>query len=412
MVQPAGEPGLIQGRDIQHMSAPKGFSVQPIIKAIRGCLPPRETLIGLHEPVFAGREWEYVRGCLDAGWVSSVGKYVDKFERMLEEYTGARRAVAVVNGTAALHICLKLAGVGAGDEVILPALTFVATANAVTYTGAVPHLVDIEARTLGLDPLKLEKYLGSITRVQGGQCTNRHTGRRIKAVVPVHTFGHPVDLDPLLEVCRGYRLELVEDAAESLGSFYKGRHTGTLGKLSALSFNGNKIITTGGGGAILTGDPGLGESAKHLTTTAKLPHPWAFNHDQVGYNYRLPNLNAALGCAQLEQLPRFLRQKRELAESYRRALAHVPGVKFFTEPGFARSNYWLNTIILAEEYAPQRDTLLEETNKAGIMTRPPWTLMHRLPMFQGCPRSGLEVAQAIETRAVNIPSSPGLATRS
>lgn len=378
---------------------------EDVLTALKTCLPAGWNFIGLHEPQFWGNEWGYVKECLDTGWVSSVGKFVDRFEAELAEYTGARRAVAVVNGTAALHISLKLVGVTAGDEVLMPALTFVATANAVAYCNALPHLIDSEERTLGLDPIKLASYLGEVAEVRPDGSYNRETGRRIKAVVAMHAFGHPVDLDPLVEVCRQFKLELVEDAAESLGSYYKGSHTGTRGRVSVLSFNGNKIVTTGGGGAILTNDEELGRLAKHLTTTAKVPHRWEFFHDQVGYNYRLPNLNAALGCAQLEELPGFLARKRALAERYRDAFVGVAGVRFFTEPEFARSNYWLNVILLDEELADERDTLLALTNDSGIMTRPAWILMHRLPMFAQCPRMDLPVAESLARRLINIPSS-------
>lgn len=383
----------------------KPFNMMKIIEGIRSTIPFEKGFIALHEPQFFGNEWVYVKECLDTGWVSSVGKFVDRLEQQLAEFTGVSRAVAVVNGTAALHICLKLVDVIPGDEVLVPALTFIATVNAVTYCGAVPHFVDSEERTLGLDPEKLAIYLAEITDVRPEGCFNLKTGRRIKAVVPMHTFGHPMDLDPLLELCRRFRLELVEDAAESLGSCYKGRHTGNLGKVSALSFNGNKVITTGGGGAILTNDESLGKLAKHFTTTAKTPHKWAFNHDMIGYNYRLPNINAALGCAQMEQLPEFVRKKRVLADRYRQAFAGVEGVKFFTEPDFARSNYWLNVLLLNKEFSGERDTFLELSNSLGIMTRPAWTLMHKLPMYRGCPRMDLSVAQSLESRIVNIPSS-------
>lgn len=376
-----------------------------ILRVLQSVLPFDLGPFGLHEPRFANNEWHYVKECLDSGWVSSAGRYVDEFERRIAEYTGVRNAIAVVNGTAALHICLKLVGVRDNDEVIIPTLTFVATANAVMYCNAVPHFVDSEERTLGLDPFKLGNYLKEIAELRTEGCFNKLTGRRIKAVVPMHTYGHPVDLDSLVEVCERFNLELVEDAAESLGSFYKGRHTGNWGRLSALSFNGNKVITTGGGGAILTNDEELGKLAKHLTTTAKIPHRWEFNHDLVGYNYRLPNLNAALGSAQMEALPAFLASKRVLAQRYCKAFAEVTGVKFFREPDFACSNYWLNVILLDEAFAGERDNLLAIANESGIMTRPAWTLMHRLPMFEECPRMDLSVAESLQKRLVNIPSS-------
>ncbi len=381
------------------------FDSQRIVKALNTVLADVKRPIALHEPCFSGNEWAYVKDCLDTGWVSSVGKYVDKFEAMLTEFTGVKRAVAVVNGTAALHICLKLVGIEQGDEVLMPALTFVATANSVTYCGATPHFVDSEERTLGLDPKKLSDYLHDISEIRGDECFNKKTGHRIRALMSMHTFGHPVDLDPLVELCNQYKLELVEDAAESLGSFYKGRHTGNWGKISAISFNGNKTITTGGGGAILTNDEELGYLVKHLTTTARVPHKWSIMHDHVGYNYRLPNINAALGCAQLEQLPGFLKRKRDLAERYKKGFEGIDGVRFFSEPDFAKSNYWLNVLLLDEEFSDKRDDLLEITNHFRIMTRPAWTLMHKLPMFQNCPRMELNMAETLEKRILNLPSS-------
>ncbi|ARU60419.1 aminotransferase DegT [Tumebacillus avium] len=379
-----------------------------LIEKLRSVLPEDRSFIALHEPNFQGHEWDYVKECLDTGWVSSVGKYVDLFEVRLAEFTGVSHAVAVVNGTAALHISLLLLGVEAGDEVLMPTLTFIATANAVSYCGAIPHFVDSEERALGLDPHKLDAYLAEIADVRADGCYNKQTGRRIKAVVPMHTFGHPVDLDPLVDLCERYKLELVEDAAESLGSYYKGKHTGGFGRIAALSFNGNKVITTGGGGAILTNDPELAKRAKHLTTTAKVPHKWEYHHDAIGYNYRLPNLNAALGCAQLEQLPGFLQQKRALAKRYQEALQDLPGLTFFTEPDFATSNYWLNAVVLDEAQAAMRDEILAVTNEVGIMTRPFWTGMHKLPMFAHCPKMDLRTAESLERRTFNIPSSSNL----
>jgi perosamine synthetase len=376
-----------------------------VLSTLRAVLPKNADSVALHEPGFSGNEWAYVKECLDTGWVSSVGKFVDRFETQLAEYTGAKRAVAVANGTAALHASLLLVGVQPGDEVIVPALTFVATANAVAYCGATPHFADSEFKTLGLDPGKLQAYLQKIGDVRSDGCYNKQTGRRIKAVVPMHTFGHPVDLDSLIEVSIRYCLELIEDAAESLGSFYKGRHTGNRGRVSALSFNGNKIITTGGGGAIITNDEELGLRAKHMTTTARVPHAWELSHDMVGYNYRLPNINAALGCAQLEQLPSFLKKKRALAERYQAAFSNVKGVTFFTEPGHGTSNYWLNALLLDEQESGRRDAVLELTNRNGIQTRPAWTLMHRLPMFTSCPRMDLSIAEDLAKRLINIPSS-------
>lgn len=381
------------------------FDPHAVVKAIKSVLPPGQSPVALHEPRFAGNEWSYVKECLDTGWVSSVGKFVDRFEQQLAEYTGAKRVVAVVNGTAALHTCLVLAGVRPGDEVLVPALTFVATANAVAYCGAIPHFVDSEPGTLGMDPKKLDAYLHKIAAARPDGCFNPLTGRPIRAVVPMHTFGHPADLDALADVCRHYRIIMVEDAAESLGSFYKKRHTGNWGAVSCLSFNGNKTITTGGGGAILTNDEEIGKRAKHLTTTARVAHPWEMSHDMTGYNYRMPNINAALGCAQLEQLPGFVKRKRTLAKLYQKAFKTVDGVTFFAEPKDCTSNYWLNALLLQPQHAGQRDSLLEHLNKNGIHARPAWTLMHRLPMYKDCPAMDLSEAEDLASRIVNIPSS-------
>jgi perosamine synthetase len=364
--------------------------------------------VALHEPRFLGNEWGYLKECLDSTFVSSVGKFVDRFEADLASFTGAKRAVAVVNGTAALHVALRLAGVEAGDEVLLPALTFIATANAVAYCQATPHFVDSEEHSLGMDARALRDYLSSTTEMRGGYCINRSTGRAIRAMVPMHTFGHPVEIEALIAVAHDFHLRLIEDAAESLGSTVGGRHTGTFGLMGTLSFNGNKTITTGGGGAILTNDLELGARAKHLTTTAKLPHRWNFLHDEVGYNYRLPNLNAALGCAQLEQLPGFLDDKRRLFDHYRLAFSAVTGVRLVAEPEGCRSNYWLQTLLFDESLADQRDAVLTATNDAGLMTRPVWTLMHRLPMYSNAPKAPLPVAESLERRLINIPSSSGL----
>ena len=364
--------------------------------------------VGLHEPRFHGNEWTYLKECLDSTFVSSVGKFVDRFENDLAAFTGAKRAVAVVNGTAALHVSLLLTGVEAGDEVLMPALTFIATANAVAYCQATPHFVDSEERSLGMDAHALRDYLLATTEMRGGHCINRRTGRVIRAMVPMHTFGHPVDIDALLSVAHDFHLQLIEDAAESLGSTVGGRHTGTFGLMGTLSFNGNKTITTGGGGAILTNDFELAARAKHLTTTAKVPHRWNFMHDEVGYNYRLPNLNAALGCAQLEQLPGFLLEKRRLFDVYQSSFADMPGVRLMAEPAGCHSNYWLQALLLDESLADQRDAVLAATNDAGLMTRPVWALMHRMQMYSNAPKAPLPVAESIERRLINIPSSSGL----
>lgn len=359
----------------------------------------------LHEPTFAGNEWNYLKECLDLTFVSSVGKFVDRFEHDLAQYTGANYAVATVNGTAALHIALKLAGVVRDDEVLIPALTFVATANAVTYCNALPHFVDSEESTLGINVAKLRSYLLNHTKIVDGLCVNILSGRIIRAVVPMHTFGHPVDIDGLIDLASEFNLVMVEDAAESLGSTYKGKHTGTFGKMGVLSFNGNKIITTGGGGAILTNDSELARRAKHLTTTAKLSHAWEYRHDEVGYNYRMPNINAALGCAQLEQLPQLLESKRDLFVRYQRAFHKVDGVQLMSEPKECSSNYWLQTIILSADNSTYRDVVLEATNNAGFMTRPTWVLMNELTQFSAMSSMNLSGAQSLSERVINIPSS-------
>lgn len=381
--------------------------VNDILSAIRSVVKSESVV--LHEPSFQGNEWLYVKECLDTTFVSSVGKFVDRFEKDLAEYTGAKYAVAVTNGTAAMHVALLLAGVKQGDEVLVPALTFVATANAVSYCGALSHFVDSEERTLGIDPYALRAYLSDITELRNGVCVNCESERVVRALVPVHVFGHPADLDGLLAVAHDFHLALVEDAAESLGSCYHGKHTGTFGLLGTLSFNGNKTITTGGGGAILTDNAELARHAKHLTTTAKVPHRWEYVHDEIGYNYRLPNINSAFGCAQLEQLPGFLKSKRRLYGCYREAFADLPQVHLMAEPEGCHSNYWLQTLILDEAVVEQRDAILAATNNAGLMTRPSWTLMHKLKPFRHCPRMELPVAESLERRLINLPSSAFLA---
>lgn len=383
--------------------------VAEIVAATRAVIGPRSEFVPLHEPEFRGREREYVADCVDTGWVSSVGSYVDRIEADLVRITGARRAIATANGTAALHICLLLAGVEPGDEVLIPTLTFVATANAVAYCSATPHFVDSEATSLGVDAAKLDAHLRDVAEVQGGICRNRTTGAPIRALVVMHAFGHPADLDALDEVARRWNVALVEDAAESLGSSYHGVHTGNRGLVSALSFNGNKLVTTGGGGAILTNDDALGARAKHLTTTARTAHRWNFVHDETGYNYRMPNLNAALGCAQLERLDDMLVRKRVLAGRYAEAFADMASASFLAEPADTRSNYWLNAIVLSPWAAGARDALLDTLNADGLMARPVWTLMHRLPMYADAPRGDLSVAEDLEARIINLPSSPKLA---
>jgi aminotransferase in exopolysaccharide biosynthesis len=358
--------------------------------------------IPLHAPVFGGRERELVLDTINSTFVSSVGAYVDRFERDTAVFCGSPRAVAVVNGTAALHIALVLAGVKRDDLVITQSLTFVATCNAITYCGAQPLFIDVDRCTMGLSPAALDAWLQDNALIDDAAECRTHDGlRRIRACVPMHTFGHPVDLDALVAVCDRWNLVLIEDAAESMGSYYKTRHTGTFGDIGVLSFNGNKIMTTGGGGMLLV-DEDLGKRAKHLTTTAKVPHPYEFFHDEIGYNYRLPNLNAALGCAQLEQLPAFIKSKRLLAERY---IAFCSGsdLQPIIEPLHSRSNYWLNGVICETEAL--RDTLLKVTNHAGVMTRPIWTLMHRLPPYATAPHGPLSNAEWLAARVVNLPSS-------
>lgn len=388
------------------MTLPSSDVASRIAAAVRAAVGPGQ--VALHEPTFRGNEWAYLKDCLDSTFVSSVGQYVNRFEQTLADYTGAKHAVAVVNGTAALHVALRLAGVGRDDEVLVPALTFVATTAAVTYLGAVPHFVESEMRTLGVDPRALRAHLRETTDLRGGVCVNRQTGRAIKALVPMHTFGHPVDIDGVMSVCRDFHLQLIEDAAESLGSTIGGRHTGTFGLMGTLSFNGNKTVTTGGGGAIITNDTELAKRAKHLTTTAKVPHAWEFVHDEVGYNYRLPNLNAALGCAQMEQLDGFVEAKRRMFARYRDALADIHEVRLVEEPEGCRSNYWLQAIVLDEASSVVRDGVLAATNEKALMTRPIWTLMHRMAPYRAFPRMEMPVAESIEKRLINLPSSAHL----
>lgn len=361
-------------------------------------------VIPLHAPTFAGNERKYLEECIDTTFVSSVGAFVDRFEQMIAEYTGAAGAVVTVNGTAALHMALMLAGVGSGDLVITQALTFIATCNAIAYTGADPVFVDVDHDTMGLSPDALEQWLADNTvRNAEGECIHTATRRRLRACVVMHTFGHPARVERLLEICRAYGIELVEDAAESIGSLRAGRHTGTFAPIGALSFNGNKTITTGGGGMLLFSDAEMARRAKHLTTQAKVPHRWEFVHDSVGYNYRMPNINAALGCAQLEQLPDFLRSKRATASAYAGFFADGhDGIRFMPEPAGTRSNYWLCAVELPDRAA--RDAFLTATNDAGVMTRPIWELMNRLPMWKDAISDELTVTRRLADTIVNIPS--------
>ncbi len=373
-----------------------------IVKFIRQ-IYGTEDFIPLHAPVFRGNEKKYLNECIDTTFVSSVGKFVDRFEEEVTSYTGAKRAVVCVNGTNALHMALMLVGVERDDEVLTQPLTFIATCNAISYIGAHPVFIDVDKDTMGLSPSAMENWLTENAEIKDKTCYNKKTGRRIKACVPMHTFGHPIHLNELMEVCTKWQIELVEDAAESLGSFYHGKHTGTFGKVGVLSFNGNKTITTGGGGMLLFQDEELGKRAKHLTTQAKIPHRWEFVHDEIGYNFRMPNINAALGCAQMEQLDEILKNKRETAEKYREFFKNLPEIEFFSEPENCQSNYWLNAIILKDK--EQQQKFLHYTNEIGVMTRPIWELMNNLPMFSHCQTDSLENSKWFADRVVNLPSS-------
>ena len=384
------------------------MNIQSIVEHIQSVIGVRENFTPLHIPIFDEREVELLRECVESNFVSSVGAFCDRFEAALSEYTGAKRAVLCVNGTSALHLALRVAGVEEGDEVLIPSLSFVATGNAVRYAGAVPHFVDCEAQHFGVDPEKLRTHLHAISEQKEGVTYNRETGKAIRCMVVMHAFGHPVLINELVAVAKEFGIKMVEDAAESLGSFYKGQHTGTFGECGILSFNGNKVMTTGGGGAILFNDDALADRAKYLSTTAKRPHKWEFFHDEMGYNYRMPALNAAMGCAQIEKLPKMLEQKRALAKRYAVAFKGATGLRFLEEPEGSQSNYWLNTIVLDEACADQRDDLLEATNSQNIMTRPVWTPLHLLPMFADCPRMSLGVTETMALRVVNIPSTASL----
>jgi len=357
----------------------------------------------LHNPYLIGNEKKYLNECIDSTFVSSVGRFVTLFEEKIANYTGAKKAVVCVNGTSALHMAMMLVGVERNDEVITQALTFIATCNAISYIGAHPVFIDVDRDTMGLSPVAVEKWLSHNAEMRTGVCFNKTTGRRIKACVPMHTFGHPVHLDELVAVCEKYNIELVEDAAESLGSFYKGKHTGTFGKVGAISFNGNKTITTGGGGALLFNDEKLAKQAKHLTMQAKVSHKWAFIHDAIGYNYRMPNVNAAIGCAQIEKIEHILSNKRETSTSYLNFFEGQEDIEFFKEPKDCQSNYWLNVILLKDKNAQQE--FLQFSNDHGVMTRPIWQLMNKLPMFSDCQTDELEITKWFEDRVVNIPSS-------
>jgi perosamine synthetase len=373
-----------------------------ITDKIRELFHEPQEFIPLHAPVFGGNEKRYLEECIDSTFVSSVGKFVDQFEHDIAAYTGAKQAIACVNGTNALHLALQLVGVEAGDEVITQSLTFIATCNAISYCGAKPVLLDVDKDTMGLSPASLKEWLNGNVELVNNLPVNKTTQKIIKACVPMHTFGHPVRIEEIVEICNEYNIEVVEDAAESLGSFYNNRHTGTFAKIGVISFNGNKVITTGGGGILLFNDLALASKAKHLTTQAKIPHAWEYVHDQIGYNYRMPNMNAALGVAQLENLEQFLRKKRQLANMYKEFFKEID-VDFVSEPHLAKSNYWLNTIVLTDK--KERDAFLKFSNKNGVMTRPAWELMNRLVMFKDCQKGDLSNSEWLVNRIVNIPSS-------
>jgi perosamine synthetase len=379
--------------------------ITDFIRSVYAC---PKAYIPLHEPRFIGNEKKYIAECIDTNFVSSVGKFVTLFEKRIASYAGAKYAVACVNGTSALHLALKILGVKEGDEVITQPLTFIATANAISYCNALPVFLDIDKDTLGLSPDALNDFLEKNTKIKNRICYNKKTRRKISACIPVHVFGHPLRIDRIVDICKKHYIPVIEDAAESMGSFYKHKHTGTFGKIGVLSFNGNKIITTGGGGMLLFNEKELAKKAKHLSTQAKIPHAWEFKHDEIGFNYRMPNINAALGIAQLEKLPFFIKRKRELAKEYEEFFNQI-GIPFFKELSHARSNYWLNTILFKNR--KERDAFLRYANKERVMARPAWRLMNELPMFKHCQSYNITNASELTDRLVNIPSTPVVGKR-
>lgn len=360
----------------------------------------------LHAPIIGDIETVFVTNALKSSFVSSVGAYVNQFEDDIASFTGAKRAVAVVNGTSALQLALEVAGVKRGDEVLMPAMTFIATANAASHVGAIPHFIDVSETTLGVDPSSLAEWLNYILEPSTEGYRNRFTGRRVSAITPMHTFGHPCEIDKILEICLPRGIYVIEDAAEALGSFYFGRHLGTWGTAGIISFNGNKIITTGGGGVIITDSDDFADRVKHLSTTARLLHRWNYSHDCIGYNMRMPNLNAALGCAQMTKLDSILQSKRRLTEKYKHEFRSVPEFHMFDEPRNSRSNYWLQTLMIDSEYAHLRDSILQATNDAGRQTRPVWGLLNKQLPYMSCPSAPLDVSLSLEQRIINVPSSP------
>jgi len=382
------------------------FNPDDVLEAVKTVIGPMPA--SLHEPIFKGNEWHYVKDCIDQGFVSSVGSYVKQFESEIAKYTGAKYAIATVNGTAALHLALILAGVKPGDEVLAPSLTFVATGNAISYIGATPHFVDSCEVNFGIDVGVLRLYLEQNTVIKNGHCFNKKTGCVIRAIVPMHVFGHPCNIAEIIKLAEEFKLVVVEDAAESLGSFYMGKHTGTFGLLGIFSFNGNKTITTGGGGVIVTDDDHIAERAKYLSETAKQPHNFSYIHNEIGFNYRMPNLNAALGCAQLECLPSFLKSKRALFHSYQKAFSGMDFVTIVREPPSCWSNYWLQTMLLNEKVASYQENIIKNFLNAGILVRPVWRPLHLLPSFASVPSAPLPVTTKLAQRLINIPSSAGL----
>ena len=383
------------------MSVKISTQYTPVVDFIRSVYKT-DSFIPLHEPRFSGNEKKYLNECIDSTFVSSVGKFVDEFENKIASYTGVKYAIATSNGTSALHISLLISGVESGDEVITQPLTFVATCNAISYCNAAPVFIDVDKDTMGMSPVALESFLKANTTVKNQQCVNKSTGSIIKACIPMHTFGHPCRIKEIQRICKEWHITLVEDSAESLGSYYKNKHTGTYGELGIISFNGNKVITSGGGGCIITDNEVFAKKAKHMTTTAKEPHKWKYTHDMIGYNYRMPNINAALIVAQLEQLDGFLKSKRLLANDYKEFFQDSD-IEFATELENSKPNYWLNAIILRDK--EQRNLFLDTTNSKGVMTRPIWTLMNKLPMFKDSQCGDLTNSEWLEQRVVNIPSS-------
>ena len=375
-----------------------------IIAAVESVVGDAPRPVQLHEPLFSSKESTYVASCIDEGWVSSVGAFVDRFERDLAAACDAKYAVVMVNGTCALQVALVVSGVQPNDEVLVPSLTFIATANAVSHAGALPHFIDVEEKSLGIDPQALKKYLETIAVIKNGNAVNKATGRIIRALVPVHVFGHPCQLDELNTIADEWHLTLIEDATEALGSLSHGKKIGSQ-HTAIFSFNGNKIITTGGGGAVVTNDEAFAKRLKHLTTTAKEPHKWAFSHDEIGWNYRMPNLNAALGCAQLEQLSKFVAAKRALAARYMQAFSGVNGVRILPEPNATQSNYWLVTLLADHANATWLNNTLQALHDAKLLCRPVWNPLHQLPIYQHCPHADLQLTENLSQRIINLPSS-------